>query len=186
MSHNNWHVITGGPGTGKTLLINMLANLGYATASEAAREIIDQGLAAGQTLQQIRGDEQTWQCKILTRILTTESSLNPQTPTFFDRGAHDGLAFLQLKGVKPGKYWEPITKSSRQPHYKTVFLLEPLPNFEHDYARTENAQITNRLNDLTAQIYISFGMQPIHIPYLPPQERLELILSHLRSQNALL
>ena len=184
MTQTNWHVITGGPGTGKTLLINMLAKLGYATVSEAAREIIDHGLAKGQTLQQIRGNEQEWQSKILTHILKTESNLDIKKPTFFDRGAHDGLAFLKLKGVTPGAHWQPITSNNRQPYYKTVFLLEPLPNFEHDYARTENAQITQRLNDLTAQIYSRLGMQPILIPFLSPGERLALILSHLQLPKA--
>ena len=80
MTQTNWHVITGGPGTGKTLLINMLAKLGYATVSEAAREIIDHGLAKGQTLQQIRGNEQEWQSKILAHILKTESNLDIKKP----------------------------------------------------------------------------------------------------------
>ncbi len=45
------------------------------------------GLAKGQTLQQIRGEEQAWQQKILTHILKTESGLNPKKVTFLDRGA---------------------------------------------------------------------------------------------------
>lgn len=185
MDQTNWYVITGGPGTGKTLLVDMLASMGFATVSEAAREIIDDGLAKGQTLQQIRGDEQTWQQKILTHILDTESGLDLQKPTFFDRGAHDGLAFLKLKGVTPGSYWKPITDSRRKPYYKTVFLLEPLPDFEHDYARTENSEITKRLTDLTAEAYARFGMEPVRIPYLSPGQRLELILSHLQLSKAL-
>lgn len=179
MQKNNWHVITGGPGTGKTVLINLLARQGYATIPEAARDIFDEGLAKGQTLQQIRGEEQAWQQKILTRILKNESTVDPKALTFFDRGAHDGLAFLKMKDLTPGNYWQPVLESKRKPYYKTVFLLEPLNNFERDYMRTEDAEITKRLNELTEEVYTEAGMRPIRIPFLPPKERLALILSHL-------
>lgn len=176
---NNWYVITGGPGTGKTVLINMLAERGYRTVPEAAREIFDEGLAKNQTLQQIRGDEQPWQHKILTRILKTESSIDPKALTFFDRGAHDGLAFLKLKGITPGAYWQPLLNSKQKPYYKTVFLTEPLGQFEDDYMRTENAEINKRLTELTEQVYIEAGMRPIRVPAMPPEDRLAFILKHL-------
>lgn len=176
---NNWHVITGGPGTGKTVLINLLREQGYHTVPEAAREIFDEGLAKNQTLQQIRGEEQGWQRKILTRILKTESALDPKKLTFFDRGAHDGLAFLKLKNLDPGAYWRPVTDSPRKPYYKTVFLLEPLEKFEHDYMRTEDGEITRRLTALTEEVYAGAGMRPIRVPALPPAQRLALILNYI-------
>lgn len=185
MSHTNWYVITGGPGTGKTRLIAMLADLGYATVPEAARAIIDEGLARGETLEQIRGDENAWQQKILRRILDTEAALDPKSLMFFDRGAHDGLAFLKSKEVTPGSYWQELTNHPRKPYYQAVFLLEPLPTFEHDYARTENADITKLLTELTAEVYAQFGMEPIRIPFMPPEKRLELILSHAGLKGAL-
>ncbi|MBX6334856.1 ATP-binding protein [Candidatus Saccharibacteria bacterium] len=185
MNQTNWYVITGGPGTGKTRLITMLADLGYGTVPEAARTIIDEGLARGETLEQIRGDETAWQHKILRRILDTETALDPKALLFFDRGAHDGLAFLKLKGIMPDSYWQELIDHPRKPYYKMVFLLEPLPAFEHDYARTENAEITRQLTELTAEVYAEFGMEPIRIPYLPPEERLKLILSHVSPKQAL-
>lgn len=179
LEQTNWHVITGGPGTGKTLLINMLAERGFHTVPEAARAIIDEGLAKGLTLEQIRGNENAWQAKILRRILDTEAAINPSALTFFDRGAHDGLAFLDVKEVEPGDYWRELTDNERNPYYRTVFLLEPLPEFEHDYARTENAEITNRLTEITNNVYSKFGMEPIRIPFMSPEERLDRIFSHL-------
>jgi predicted ATPase len=172
----NWHVITGGPGTGKTVLINMLANMGYATVPEVARAIIDEGLAKGLSLQEIRGDQHAWQATILQRILDTEAAIDPAALTFFDRGAHDGLAFLRLYGLIPRDHWQPIMQNGP---YHTVFLLEPLSDVEQDYARIEDINMTKKLTDLTAGAYIEAGMEPIHIPFLPTEERLALILSHL-------
>ena len=163
------------------MLITMLADMGYSTVHEAARDIFDEGLAKGQTLQQIRGEEQAWQQKILTRILKNESAVDPEALTFFDRGAHDGLAFLKMKGLTPGSYWKQVIKNKRKPYYKTVFLLEPLNNFERDYMRTEDAEIAKRLNELTEAVYAEAGMRPVRIPALPPKKRLALILQHINN-----
>jgi len=117
-----------------------------------------------------------WQANILRRILKTEASIDPLATTFFDRGAHDGLAFLRLYNLTPQDHWQPIIQSAP---YRTVFLLEPLDTVEQDYARIEDITTTKRLTDLTAEAYIQAGVQPIRIPALSPTERLTLILTHL-------
>src|SRR5688572_32690503 len=104
---SNWHVITGAPASGKTLLISMLNRRGYNTMPEAARLIIDEGLERGLSLDDIRGDEHAWQEKILRRILAAEAKTDKNTLTFFDRGAHDGLAHLQYYGLTPKDHWQP-------------------------------------------------------------------------------
>ncbi len=178
----NWHVITGAPGSGKTLLIDMLANLGYATVPEAARGIIDEGLARGLTLQEIRGDEHAWQAAILERVLAAEAKADREAITFLDRGAHDGLAHLRYYGLSPRDHWQPVI-SSRP--YGTVFLLEPLPDVERDYARIEDINFAKKITTITDDVYSELGMKPIRIPFLPPEERLKIILSHLGLPKAL-
>ena len=49
MSNSSWYVITGGPSTGKTTLLEELAKRGYKTIPEVARVVIDEGIAAGKT-----------------------------------------------------------------------------------------------------------------------------------------
>jgi len=41
---NNRFIITGGPGSGKTSLVEVLQNLGYAGFPEIARELIKNGM----------------------------------------------------------------------------------------------------------------------------------------------
>jgi len=43
----NWHVLTGAASSGKTTLINMLADKGYETVPEIARQFIDREMARG-------------------------------------------------------------------------------------------------------------------------------------------
>lgn len=176
MSNTSWQVITGAPGSGKTLLINMLARRGFSTVPEAAKEIIDEGLSRGQTIQDIRGDEHAWQAKILQRILAKEAATPSDQLTFFDRGAHDGLAHLRYYQLTPRAEWEDIKNTHP---YKTVFLLEPLSDVKKEYFRLEDIQFARQITGMMRDAYRQAGAEPIMIPALPPKERLALILRHL-------
>lgn len=172
----NWHVITGGPGTGKTVLIDLLASRGYNTVPEAAKEIIDAGLANGQTIPEIRGDEHTWQSKILQRILANEETTPSDQLTFFDRGAHDGLAHLEYYKLTPRDEWNDIKYGNP---YKTVFLLEPLDDVALSYHRKEDIEFTRKITAMMHDVYLQAGATPIMIPAMPPEDRLALIFKHL-------
>lgn len=171
----NWHVITGGPGTGKTVLIDLLSHRGFKTVPEAAKEIIDEGLAQGKTIADIRGDEHVWQAKILQRILANEDSTPAEQLTFFDRGAQDGLAHLQYYNLTPRDEWNDIKYGNP---YKTVFLLEPLEDVAVSYHRKEDIEFTRRITGMMRDVYVRAGAVPILVPALPPEERLQLILAH--------
>lgn len=172
----NWHVITGAPGVGKTVLIDLLAKRGYATVPEAAKLIIDEGLAQGKSVAETRGNEQAWQAAILQRILDTEATIDPNQLTFFDRGAHDGLAHLHYYKVVPGDNWQRVLHANP---YQTVFLLEPLDDVKKEYFRPEDLAFAKKITGMMAGVYRQAGIEPILIPALPPKERLALILQHL-------
>ncbi len=172
----NWHVITGGPGTGKTVLINLLRERGYPAIPEAATELIDEALAQGKTIQDLRADEHTWQSNILQRVLQKEAATLPEQLTFFDRGAHDGLAHLAYYRLTPHAEWNDIKHGTP---YKTVFLLEPLEDVAKEYNRIEDIKFTRTITGMMRAAYRQAGMEPIMVPAAPPEVRLAFILSHL-------
>ena len=53
-NRTNWYVITGGPSTGKTTVVNLLAEKGYNTAIEHARHYIETMSIGGKTVAEIR------------------------------------------------------------------------------------------------------------------------------------
>lgn len=176
MDVTNWHVITGAPGTGKTTLIGMLADLGYTTIPEAAKAVIDDGLAQGQTLDQIRGDEYAWQAAIRKRHMLHQANVHTDQLAFFDRSAHDNLAHLRYYQLQPGAEWDDIKTSNP---YKTVFLLEPLDDVAQAYFRTEDIHFSRKITSIMEDVYREAGANPIRLPAMPPAERLAFILSHL-------
>jgi predicted ATPase len=176
MPQNNWFVITGGPSTGKTTLLNALAEHGYITIPEAARLVIDDGLAAGLTIDQIRGDEAKFQADVLERKILIENELHDGHTAVLDRGIHDSIAYTRL-------YDEPVSeklkKAAQTAAYKQVFLLEPLATYEQDYARTESPELVAKLHQLLHDAYAEHGMQPILVPALPVPERVKFVLQHI-------
>lgn len=173
---NNWHVITGGPSTGKTTLLAELEKLGHHTLPEAARIVIDNAIAKGLTVEELRKDEKNFQHIILDHKVQTEKQYPADRLTFFDRGMHDTLAYLQLKAFEIEDH---VLKAMERARYKKVFLLDPLESYEKDYARTESAEESLKLNQLLRDAFAHYGMKPIAVPVLPPAERAQFVLQHV-------
>lgn len=173
---NNWYVITGGPSSGKTTLLTELEKRGYATLPEAARIIIDEAIAAGKTVEELRSDEKKFQEVVLGYKIKVESEHPAELLTFFDRGIHDTLAYLQLKALTIDAN---VLQAMRIARYKQVFLLDPLHNYTIDYARTETPDETITLNRLLLNAFSDYGMEPIRIPVLSPSERADFVLQHI-------
>lgn len=178
----NWWVITGGPSSGKTTLIDRLHLMGYKTVPESTRIIIDEGIAEGKSLDEIRKDRVVFQRVVFARKEAIEETLPQSVLTFLDRGSlGDTLAYLSLSlGQQepdfsvdfPGK--DIILKTPKR-RYQGVFLLDPLP-FEADYARTEDEETARRIHQLLRDIYSGLGYEPIVVPVMSVEERISFIL----------
>jgi len=177
---NHWYVITGGPSSGKTTLVEELARRGYHTVPEAARVIIDEAVAKGTSVAELRADEQRFQEDVARLKQKLEATLQPNTPTFFDRGMHDTLAYMRFYDFPVDRWLEALMA---QASYHTVFLLEPLPHYEKDYARTEDETFAEHLRTLLHDTYNEYGMQPIDIEAVSVEERLQLILNHITTEG---
>ena len=66
---DNFYIITGGPGVGKTTLINSLQNNGFQIVQEDARRIIKNQI-------EINGDGLPWKNKALYAKLMLDASIN--------------------------------------------------------------------------------------------------------------
>ena len=171
----NWYVITGGPSSGKTKIIDYLAFLGYSVIPEAARILIDLERSKSKTLKQIRDDEVKFQEKVLKMKIQVEKKIPPKKLTFFERGIPDSIPYLEIAGGTK----KPAITASKKRKYKGIFLLEQLP-FEKDYARTEDEKTAHKINKFLYQTYLNLGYQVIKIPVKPIDKRTGLILKKIR------
>lgn len=175
MLQNNWYVISGGPGTGKTTLIKLLELRGYAVVPEMARRCIDEQIALGKTVTEIQSDQLLFQHTVLERQLEIEEIISKDRLTFFDRGIPDMLAYYRYHKIPEDDL---IKRSVSGCSYKKVFLLDPLPLIS-DYARLENESQQLEICKLIHDVYDSVPFPNVHVPVMPPNERLEFVLKNL-------
>src|SRR3546814_19136277 len=101
MSTDSLHVVTGGPGSGKSTLIDALAAAGFATSPEVGRAIIRKEMAAGGTaLPWV--DHLAFAEKLLVReVAAPDAALAAAGPVVPDPGVPQVWGFLRLSGA-PG------------------------------------------------------------------------------------
>ncbi len=172
---NNWYVISGGPASGKTTLIHLLGERGFATVHEHARQRIDRAVHEGLTVEEVRQDQQAFQRGVLEMQLEHESNVPPEQLTFFDRGIPDTLAYSRFHGLPPDPYF---VAALVECSYRKAFLLDLLP-MVHDYARTEDEMAQKLIQSLLVEVYSSMPFPLVRVPVLPPDERVDFILANL-------
>ena len=175
MIKNNWYVITGAPCSGKSTILFLLKNKGYYVVEEAARVYIDQEMAKGRTLEEIRKNEYAFQKKVLQIKINNEKKLSKDKLIIFERGIPDSIAYFKLCGVNKNYYFEEIIKKCS---YRKIFLFELL-DYQIDYARTEDKERANHLEKLLEESYQYINAPVIKIPKMSIEKRLEIILSHI-------
>lgn len=176
---NNWYVITGAQGSGKSTTIEALEKLGYTTVPEAARVIIDEANAVGVSTSELRKNEQAFQEVVMKRKIATETNLSSDETVFLDRGMQDTLAYMRAYDFPVAAWIEDIFQES---NYKKVFILEPLDNYEKDYARIEDIAFVQKLHHLLIDAFKQYGMQPISVPRGSVEDRVNFIMQAIKEE----
>lgn len=171
-------VLTGAPGSGKTSLIEALADRGEQIVPESAIEVIT-ALVEEMGLQEQddwrRGDPLAFQERIYRHQTELEAVLDPKRRTFLDRGTLDGLAYLKMFDTFAPEHFKAQLKAH---HYDVVVLVKPLPNLDLRVGsgRNDTKEEAERLVDLLSEVYEAEGYQLISLPPLPLDERVNHLL----------
>lgn len=171
----NWYVITGGPSTGKTTVINLLTEKGYKTTIEHARHYIDTMKEEGRTVEEIRTNKRKFQLGVLDMQIEQEAELSPSDTVFLDRAIPDAMAYYRFLKLEYDKI---LLDAMKEVAYKKIFILDRLP-FVNDYARTEDEQAQKLIHQLIIEVYQSLGFPVVFVPVISPDERVEFILKNL-------
>ena len=168
-------VITGGPGVGKTTVIEMLRKCGYTVVDETAREIIEREMAKESDVLPWK-NLQEFQVQVFKRQSEKEESILKSTePVFLDRSIIDGYGYCVLGKVAPS----PEIARLASGRYAKVFLLERLPDYVTDTSRIEDLQFAKDIHAEILKAYREFGYEVVHVPVLPPEERVDFITRNL-------
>ncbi|MBC7507611.1 MAG: ATP-binding protein [Ferruginibacter sp.] len=171
----NWYVITGGPSSGKTTTVNLLKERGYITTFEHARHYLDTQRLKGKTIEDVRKQQLEFQLGVLDMQIEQEAQISPDVQVFLDRGIPDALAYYRFLNLPED---EKLTEALLTVSYKKIFILDCLPLVK-DYARTEDEAAQKKITALLVEVYESLGFPIVHVPLLPPEERVDFILKNI-------
>jgi predicted ATPase len=180
------YILTGGPGVGKTSILNALANLNYSVISEAATDIISQEQTLGIERPQLQPgfDDKVIE---LQRRRQQEAVSSKASVVFFDRSPVDVEAYAKgFSGQASSTIAEEVTSIVDQRYYDTmVFLIEKLPFVTKDGIRYEDLEQSMQIEAWIKEQYLKYSYKLIPIPakadledstLLTPEERAKIII----------
>lgn len=171
-------VITGGPGTGKTTLINSLIKKNYTCLPEISRALTLEARESG--IDQLFLSDPLLFSKLLLEKRTEQfkSSLEIEKQIiFFDRGIPDIFAYLNF--AKQSHTFD-FSKTNKENHYTKVFITPPWEAIHTtDNERFETFEQTKEIHEHLVKTYTELNYNPILIPYGSIEERIQFILAHI-------
>jgi predicted ATPase len=173
-------VIIGGPGTGKSTLLNELISRGFHCMPEISREVIKEAQEKG--IEQLfltdpllfsnmllEGREKQYQDAVASK----------EEIVFFDRGIPDAHAYMNYSKTDYPAYF---VEKSKLYQYSKVFMLPPWKEiFVSDNERYESFEIAVEINHHLIKTYKELGYKICIVPFGSVKERTDFILNSLKS-----
>ncbi len=183
--NNNFYIITGGPGVGKTTLLKELKNRNYQIISEIARELIKEQQAQN-------GEALPWKDKNLYKEMMfhrsinsyeqTEKSLNNKKPIFFDRGFLDAICYAKLIQSEISEQMKSYAENWK--HNKSVFVLPPWREiYKTDNERKQDWKEAVLTFEAMCETYKNYGYKIVKIPNVSISERADFILEFIKENG---
>ena len=176
------HVITGGPGAGKTTLIDALAAAGVATSAEVGRAIIREQVAAGGDALPW-ADEQAFAALMLPREVAAQAEALAHVstgggPVVLDRGVPDVIGFLRVSGLAVPAAFDAAARATR---YNPRVFLAPFwaEIYAHDPERRQPAALAQATEAVMRETYATFGYTLVELPRATVAERVAFVLARL-------
>ena len=177
MTHQrpNFFIISGGPGSGKSAVIDRLDARGFTTVGEAGRAILREQAGTGGNATHT-GDAVAFGTLMLERgIADYKRMRQADEPVFFDRGIAELTGYWRLIGQPV-----PASVSAAAQEYRSnplVFLAPPWREiYRQDAERRQDWDEAVRTFELVREAYLEAGYRAVELPLDTVARRVGFIL----------
>lgn len=172
-------ILTGGPGSGKSMIIDTIIKRGFWCSKEAGRGVI-------QDQVNIDGDALPWanQTAFAELMLSWEMrswhEAKEQTqPCFFDRGVPDVVGYLRLSELPIPRHLDNAVEKFR--YNRIVFIAPPWRDiYVQDTERKQSFDVAVATYHAMVKTYRMYDYQLIELPCASVEERADFILSRIQ------
>ena len=174
-------VFTGGPGSGKSTIINELEKLGYKIIAEPARDLITHYEKHSPELHPKLSKENR---KRFQKAIESKNykDFEENEYGFFDRSALDEVGYRDRFKIEISDELDKFCKNNRYdmvfffPFWKEIYI--------NDSIRHEKPAEAERVGKHILNAYIKYGYDPYIVPKMHIKYRLDYILNNIISVNA--
>jgi len=172
-------VLTGGPSTGKTSIINFLKKKGHYCFDEISRQVIQEYQTKGIP-QPFKTHPNEFSNQIFeSRVQQFEKAKFTDKPVlFYDRGLPDVIAYMNSVNTKVFNYYQNETSSRK---YSQIFIFPPWKEiYIKDTERFESFEEALTIHKALIKCYKNFGYLPIEVPFDTIENRGYFILNSIQ------
>lgn len=179
MDTDRLFVITGGPGSGKTTLIEALAAAGVATSPEVGRAIIREEMAAGGTALPWADERAFAERMVVREIAAHADALASGGTVVLDRGVPDVVGFLRVSGLAVPPHIDAAAGTCR---YNRRVFIAPYWDaiYTGDAERKQTPAVAEATHAVMVETYRDYGYELIELPRVPVSERVDFIVDRIK------
>jgi len=176
------YILSGGPGCGKTTIINGLKSLGYYTLPETAEQVIYGEIEyGGEILPWNKHKYADFQKAVYSLQKIQERRIPEYTRAISDRSLWDVVAYSRFGEIETPLG---IEKDLEKAPYTAVFIPDRLPTLEKTTIRREDERKAQDLHNLIGEVYDESGLEVIRVPVFgTKQERVDFVRSYIEREN---
>lgn len=169
------HIISGGPGSGKSSLLAALRQQGFKTMPEAGRAIIQDQVAIGGTALPWADRQAFAELMLGWELRSHHEALSLAETVFFDRGVPDVIGYLRICGLDVPRH---ILTAAEKFRYNTrVFLAPPWRKiFHEDEERKQSWDEAVATFESMVRTYESLNYEIVRLPLTSVEERNAFVL----------
>ncbi len=173
-------IITGGPGSGKSTVINALAKRGISTMPEGGRAIIQDQVAIGGNALPWSDRRAFAELMLSWEMRSYRMAMALKGRVIFDRGVPDVLGYLRLSGLSIPAHVERAAQMFR--YNRRVFIAPPWREiFQIDAERRQSFEEARATYEAMIESYSDLGYELIQLPLISVEERVNFLLGAIEN-----